>query len=127
MKRCLESLTLLAVFLFPGSASAFCGLDIDADTGRGILAVWGGAVFGLGGFTLHRIWRNAAEPPEARALKTRLGELERGLALISSQLRNAEDYPRECGLSEEQHRDRQEAAISIREMIADVNSQLALI
>ncbi len=125
MIRRIKFVTLLAVFLFPGPASAFCGLDIDADTGRGILAVWGAAILGLGGFTLHRMWQNATVHPKTLALRNRLGEHERGLALVTAQLLNAENYPKECSLTEDQRRDRQEAANALRINIADVNAQLA--
>lgn len=114
--------------MIPGTAHAsFCGLNIDAETGQTILWVWGSAIGGLGVLFGYRYWLNANDTPERKALKIRLGELERGLASVMAQLHNADNYPRECGLTDTERSDRRKSAATIRRMIAEAKSEIVSI
>lgn len=80
---------------------------------------------GLGGTLLYRKWRSDRDRPESRALKRRLAELERALTSCRMQLQNADDYPNECGLTDEARRERQDTESKICRLIEDVRSELA--
>ena len=64
-------------------------------------------------------WRGLKERPRIRAHKRRLADLERALKSCLMQLRNADDYPKECGLTEEARRDNLGSATKIRRLIED--------
>jgi len=108
------------------SVRAHFGLADGDDVGTGLFWVWGAFIVGVAGFILYR--RSLAKlPPEGRELKRRLNELERALTSCHSQLRNADDYPTECGLSDQQRRARLDSVLSIQGMIAKTKSELAAI
>jgi hypothetical protein len=109
------------------SASAHFGLGGDEDVGHILFWVWGIFLVGIAGFFIYQRWFVSDEPPEGHALKGRLSELERALLSCQSQLQNAQDYPKECGLSELERQERQDSVISIKGMIDKTKSELAAI
>ena len=116
--------TLIAALggiLFPALVHAHGVLASDDDTGYGIW--WLYAILGgLGGLALFRKWRGGKERPARRAHKRRLADLERALESCLMQLRNAADYPKECGLTDEARRDNLDSVEKIRHLIEDAKS-----
>ena len=91
----------------------------DDDAGYGIWWLYGILFVGLGGFLFYWKWRRLKESPGVRAHKRRLADLERALNSCLMELRNADDYPKECGLTEEARRDNLDSATKIRRLIED--------
>lgn len=97
----------------------------DEDSGNEFFWLYGLLLAGIAGFVIYRKWWRPKESPERRALKRRLSEFERALTSCMAQLKNAEDYPNECGLTDEQRRERLESAASIRGKIDEIKMELA--
>jgi|TARA_Y100000031_G_scaffold152591_1_gene196034 hypothetical protein len=120
-------MTSLAGSLAPFSyARAHSGPVGDDGIGDKIFWVYGVLLIGLASFVVYRKLIGGREPPERRALKRRLGELQRAHASCLKQLQNAEDYPKECGLTGEQRRDRVESVALIRRRIDETKADLAV-
>ena len=112
----------LAGSIIPALVHAHGILASDDDTGYGIW--WLYAILGgLGGLAIFRKWRGGKERPVRRAHKRRLADLERSLKSCLMQLRNADDYPNECGLTDEQRRDNLDSAAKFRRLIEDAKSE----
>ena len=126
MRYHLMLVTFLAASLSNATlALAHFGLADGDDVGTGLFWVWGVFLAGIVGFFVYKKWWASDEQPERRALKRRLGELERALSSCQSQLQNAKDYPNECGLSEEQRRERLTTVMSIQGLIDKTKAELA--
>lgn len=107
-------------------ASAFAHFGIgDDENGHQLLWVYGILLSTLAGFIVYRKWLGGKETPERRELKRHLSELERAHAACLTQLQNAEDYPKECGLTEEQRRERLDSVASFEGMIKQAHADLA--
>jgi hypothetical protein len=115
----------LAGTTVPALVDAHAVMAGTPDPGLGMWWFYGLLLGGLGGTLLYRKWRGGKEPPERKALKRRLAELERVLKSNLMQLQNADDYPKECGLTDEQRRDRQISMTKIRRLIYHAKSELA--
>ena len=108
----------------PAMLHAHGGLSGEDDPGVGIWWLYGILFGGLGGLLFYRKWRAVKEPPERMAHKRRLKDLERTLKSHLMQLRNADDYPKECGLTDEQRRDSLDSIVKFRHLIEVAKSEL---
>jgi hypothetical protein len=97
----------------------------EEDAGNELFWIYGLLLVGIAGFVIYRKWWRGRVSPERRALRRRLSEFERALTLCRAQLQNAEDYPKECGLTEEQRLERLQSAASIQEKIDEIKMDLA--
>ncbi len=128
MRFYLISITFLAAGLGTAtSAFAHFGLADGDDVGTGLFWAWGVFLAGIVGFFVYRKYWRGEEKQNYRAVKHRLSDLERALRSCQSQLQNAEDYPRECGLSDQQRRENQQSVISIQGLIIKTKAELAAI
>ena len=121
---------LLMMFLAGSLApltSAFAHFGLYGDEEVGLVLYWFyGLLFaGITGFVIYRKWWVAKETPERRQMKRRLSEFERALTSCRAQLQNAEDYPKECGLTDEQRLERLESVESIQGKIIEIKMDLA--
>jgi len=107
------------------TAFAHFGLAGDEDVGHVLFWFYGLLLAGITGYVLYRKWWKPEESPEHRALKRRLSECERALTSCRTQLQNAEDYPKECGLTDVQRRECQESIASIQGKIEKIKMDLA--
>ena len=120
-------IAFLAGSLAPvSSAFAHFGLAGDEDVGHVLFWFYGLLLAGITGYVIYRKWWRAKVTPEHRALKRRLNEFERALTSCRTQLQNAEDYPKECGLTDLQRRERQESIESIQGKIVEIKLDLAV-
>jgi hypothetical protein len=123
MGRQLALVAALAGSITPALVHAHGVMASDDDSGYGIW--WLYAILGgFGGLILYRKWRGATETPERKAHKRHLVDLERALNSCLMQIQNADDYPKECGLTDEQRRDTMDSVTKIRRLIEDANSKL---
>lgn len=97
----------------------------DHDEGNEFFWLYGLVLAAIAGFLIYRKWWRNKESPERRALRRQLGDFERDLALYVTQLQNAEDYPRECGLTGEERRQRQDTVTAIQREIDEIKMDLA--
>ncbi len=97
----------------------------EEDGGNGLFWLYGLVLASIAGFVIYRKWWGARESPERRALKRRLSDFERALTSCMAQLHNAEDYPKECGLTDEQRQERLESVESIQGKIDEIKMDLA--
>ena len=118
-------MTALAGSTIPVLVHAHSVLAGDDHPGFGMWWLYGILFGGVGGYLLYRNWRGGRDHPERKALKRRLADLERALKSCVMQLRNADDYPKECGLTDEQRRDRLGSITKIRRLIEDAKTELA--
>jgi len=109
--------------IIPALVHAHGVLASDDDTGYGIWWLYA-TLGGLGGLVIYRKWRGRKERPQIRANKRRLADLERALKSCLIQLRNADDYPKECSLTEEARQENLDSAAKIRRLIEDAKSEL---
>ncbi len=119
-------MTLMAALvgsIIPALVQAHGVLATADDSGYGMWWIYG-LVAGLGGLLFYRKVRGREEGPERMALKHRLADLERALKSCLMQLRNADDYPKECGLTDEARRDNLDSVEKIRRLIEDAKSEL---
>ena len=108
-------------------APAFAhGSLTGTDAGDTLLWFYGGLAFAVVAFFVLRRWIVGGRSPERRELKRQLDDLERALAYRQAQLRNADDYPRECGLTVRQRRALLDSTASIRRRIEETRAALAV-
>ena len=113
--------------LAPLSAALAHGAQTgEQDSGHGLFWIYGFLLAGIAGLIIYRKWWRGKEPPERRALKRRLGELQRAHASCLKQLQNAEDYPKECGLTDADRHERLRSVASIRGEIDVIKTELAV-
>ena len=109
------------------SARAHFGLYGEEDfTHNGLLWTYGAAFLAIIGFLIYRKRTQGRLTPEQRELRSRVAELERALAVCTTELQNARDYPNECGLTPAEHEERLVSASEIRDKIAEINAQMTL-
>lgn len=107
------------------SAPAFAhGVIGGEDSGNWLFWVYGLVLTGIAGILIYRKKRAANESPEHTARKSRLRDLERDHALCLKQLQNAEDYPKECGLTKAERRGLMQSVASIQKNIDDIKADL---
>lgn len=106
-------------------AHAHFGLTDGDDVGTGLFWVYGFVFISLAAFIIYRKRTRRRQSPEQRALKFHLADLERALGACLTELKNADDYPGECGLTHTERQERQVSASSIREKIAAINAEMA--
>ncbi|MEE8352410.1 MAG: hypothetical protein V3R37_09515 [Rhodospirillales bacterium] len=94
------------------------------DSGNEFFWLYGLVLASLGGFLVYRKWRASQETPEHLAQKRRLRDYERDYAMCMSQLKNADDYPEECGLTQAERQDRVQSAAAIQENIDKIKAEL---
>ena len=96
------------------------------DSGNVFFWIYGLVAAAIIGFLIYRKWWGGKISPERRALKRQLGDFERALNACRTQLQNAVDYPKECGLTESQRLDQVQSAASIEEKIDEIKAKLAV-
>ena len=118
--------TSLTLNLAPFTAAfAHFGLTGDDDIGHELFWLYGILLASVAGFFIYRKFWTSNEPPEVRMLKRKISELERALKLSQTQIQNALDYPKECGLTDQQRKERLESIASIRGQITTAKADLA--
>ncbi|MBT3553212.1 MAG: hypothetical protein HOO19_19740 [Rhodospirillaceae bacterium] len=105
-------------------AQAHFGLADGDDVGSGLFWVYGFVFASLAAFLIYRKRARKRQSPEQRTLNFRLVDLERALTACLAELKNADDYPGECGLTFAERQERQVSASSIREKIAALNAEM---
>lgn len=103
----------------PSLAFAHGGQTVDNDRGAGLLWVYVIALAGIVAFIVFRFYLRSTRPQEPRRLIRRLKELDAALTSNLATLRDAEDYPSECGLSAKERQSRLDAVAAIRRLIAE--------
>jgi len=114
-----------AASTLPARVLAHGGLAGDTDPGHGIWWVYGILLSGLIAYPIYRLWRHGNETPARKALKRRLAELEHEAASCLTRLRNADDYPRECGLTDNERQECVDSLAAFRNLIEEAKSELA--
>ncbi len=118
--------TLLVGCLLPLSGSlAHFGFADGEDPGHGIFWAYGIVFTALLGFVAYRRWSRSQGTPEQRSLKQQLKELDRALDACIKKIQIADEYPNECGISDEERRQNLEHAQSIRIKINKTKEMLS--
>ena len=126
MRTPLLLMTSLAGSLAPLSFALAHGVTGgEEDAGNELFWLYGLVLTGIAGIVIYRKWWATRESPERRQLKRRLIDFERALTSCRAQLQNAEDYPKECGLTDEQRLERLKSLASIRGKIDEIKMELA--
>ena len=107
-----------------GVAFAHGGIGDEGDLGHGIFWLYGMVFAGIAGFILYKLIVGRNETPERKELRRRLAEFEHELKSCLKELQNAEEYPLECGLSDEQRQQLLESVAAIRRLIEEAKSKL---
>ncbi len=116
---------LVGLGALPTTAHAHGLLIGGHDVGPVLLWVYGAAFAALAGLVvLNKVRGGDPAHGEKKALKRRIAELEHGLAACMKHLKNAEDYPAECGLSDQQRQHRLDSAVTFRRMIDEEKLKL---
>ena len=119
--------TLVAMMIVcasSGAAFAHGGIGDEGELGQGIFWLYGIAFAGVAGFILYKLVVGRNETPERKELKRRLAESEHELKSCLKELQYAEEYPLECGLSEEQRQQLLESVATIHQLIEETKSKL---
>ena len=122
-----SSVNILIIQSFLPFSKAFAnnGLAGSVEVGDGIFWAYGFVFLALIGFIIYRRWDRRRGTPEQRSLKLKLKELNHGLNTCLSQIQNADKYPNECGLSDQQRRKNEESAALIRSQIDQTREMLS--
>ena len=111
---------------FPlSNAFANNGLTGGVEVGHGIFWAYGLVFAALIGFIIYRRWDKRRGTPEQRSLRLQLKELNRALDVCLKKIKNADEYPNECGLSDEKRRKELESAKSIQSKIGHTKEILS--
>lgn len=108
------------------SAQAHFAVSDSTEINHTIFWIYGILLFGVAGLIIYRKFVIGGRPAGERALKRELNELERALKSCQSDLKNAEDYPNQCGLTYTERQDRVNSATSIEGLIAKTKTKLAM-
>lgn len=95
------------------------------DSGNWLFWLYGLVAAAIIGFIGYRKWWAGKISPERRALRQQLRDFEHALNSCRTQLQNAVDYPKECGLTESQRLDQVQSAALIEEKIDEIKAELA--
>ena len=79
---------------------------------------------GLAGFILYKLIVGRNETPERKELRRGLAEFDHELKSCLKELKNAEEYPLECGLSDEQRQQLLESVAAIHRLIEETKWKL---
>ena len=121
-------IVLICNILLPPQAFAHFGFADGEDPGHGIFWAYGIVFTALLSFVFYRRWsHNQLGTPEERKLKLKIRELERALNSCLKQIKNADAYPNECALSEEQRNENLTSAKSIQKEINLTKEMLSTI
>ena len=118
-------MTLVAGMVPVASALAHFGLSGDDDIGHGLFWIYGILLTGIAAFIIYRKWIGSSVSPQQRTLTRRLSELERAHTACMARLKNAEDYPNECGLTPAQRQERLDSVALIQQQICETKAELA--
>ena len=116
--------TMMVVCANSGVAFAHGGIGDEGDLGGGIFWLYGVMFAGLAGFILYKLIVGRNETPERKELRRRLAEFEHELKSCLKELKNAEEYPLECGLSDEQRQQLLESVAAIHRLIEEIKRKL---
>ena len=117
---------LIIHILVPFSKTwAHFGFADSEDPGHGIFWAYGFVFFTLIGFIFYRRWDRRRGTPEQQSLRLHLKELNRALNSYLKQIQNADEYPNECGLSEEQRRKSLDSVKSLQSQIDHTKEMLS--
>ena len=116
--------TMMVACANSGVAFAHGGIGDEGDLGGGIFWLYGVMFAGLAGFILYKLIVGRNETPERKELRRRLAELEYELKSCLKELKNAEEYPLECGLSDEQRQQLLESVAAIHRLIEETKRKL---
>lgn len=108
------------------TAFAHFGLADGDDAGSALFWVYGFVFAGLAGFILYRKRLRRYVSPQQQTLNRRLRDLERALSACLTELKNDENYPKECGLTHAERQERLVSASALREKIAETNGKMAV-
>ncbi|MFP6759246.1 MAG: hypothetical protein VCC99_13675 [Alphaproteobacteria bacterium] len=125
MRGVLALSAIAGVATIPSAATAHGLLGTGHDIGHYLLWVYAIAFAALIGFVVVKLVRKGdSTQVEMKAVKRRITDLESTLASCTKQLKNAEDYPVECGLSDEQRQEKLDSATSLRQLIDEEKLKL---
>ena len=110
----LISILIIQNFFPLSRAWANNGLAGSVEVGSAIFWAYGFIFLTLIAFIIYRRWDKRRGTPEQRSLRIQLKELNRALDGYLKQIHNADEYPHECGLSDEQRRKNIESVKSIQ-------------
>ena len=116
--------TMMVVCANSGVAFAHGGIGDEGDLGGGIFWLYGVMFAGLAGFILYKLIVGRNETPERKELRRRLAEFEHELKSCLKELKNAKEYPLECGLSDEQRQQLLESFAAIHRLIEETKRKL---
>ena len=116
--------TMMVVYANSGVAFAHGGIGDEGELSGGIFWLYGVMFAGLAGFILYKLIVGRNETPERKELRRRLAEFEHGLKSCLKELKNAEEYPLECGLSDEQRQQLLESVAAIHRLIEETKRKL---
>ena len=123
--KSLISILIVQCFLPVSGALANNGLAGSVEIGDEIFWAYGFVFAALIGFVIYRRWDRRRGTPEQRTLRLKLKELNRLLSNCLNQIQNADKYPNECGLSDEQRRKSEEIAKSLQSQIDNTREMLS--
>ena len=123
--KSLISILIVQSFLPVARALANNGLAGSVEIGDEIFWAYGFVFAALIGFVIYRRWDRRRGTPEQRTLRLKLKELNRLLSNCLNQIQNADKYPNECGLSDEQRRKSEEIAKSLQSQIDNTREMLS--
>ena len=127
MRTVLALSAIAGVAMIPTTATAHGLLGTGHDIGHYLLWVYGIAFAALIGFVVVKLVRKGDSTlVEMKAVKRRITDLESALASCTKQLKNAEDYPVECGLSDDQRQEKLDSADSLRQLIDEEKLKLSV-
>lgn len=106
------------IYGLPNLAFAHGGQTTGHDQGGGLLWVYAAVLVGILGLVAFRIYRRSSRPPDSGSAQ-RLAELEAALASNLATLRDAEDYPSECGLNAKERQAVLDDGAAIRRLIEE--------
>ena len=95
------------------------------DPDHGIFWAYGIFFVSLLIFVAYRRWTQTQGTPEQRLLKKQLKDLDRALNACLKQIKNADEYLNECGISDEQRQINLATAESIQKKIGKTKALLA--
>lgn len=124
MRHQLSLSTAAVISAIPSLAFAHGGQTIDHDRGAGLLWLYAIVFAVIVGVIVRRIYLRTNRPPGHQHL-THLAELGAALTSNLATLRNAEDYPSECGLTAKERQSRLNAIATIRRLIEEEELKLA--
>lgn len=105
-------------------AFAHFGLSGDEEIGPLLIWGWGILIVGIVLLLIYRRWAKNSRTPEYRALKRQLGDLKHAHKSCLALLRNADDYPLECGLSAAEYHERKNFAAQIQTKITKTLAEM---